>query len=528
MDPTEYDDFHNLSRYPDARFSMSSSAPGDSLYSSTNTRYGFQPSTASSANPRYSFQTPTELLGGNAFLSANNAGYASGSTNPGSDNPLHRLQLANDPSFSPVDTPVDSSFSPPPGNDYALSSSPPFAPTNTTTSRTGANPSSSSRRRSSRVASSPSPGPSTTLSGGITKSRPSTSGGKHNTHLREKRTLIPITDEMTPEEKAAAKQENYRLRNGDSAAKSRIRKTMAVVEGALAARGYAADVEMLMDLLGESERVMSSYGMGAAWDAVKKGVLERYGKVPEVGKGIGEVLFRRDEGVLGLLADPEEARRELEGKVVSGELVVHGLAFADAVARLVGKETGDVPTYRMVVAKQELRERIAAAAKAREEGRREVESLRERLETKLKKVQKADEEMPALRATAVRYGQEDYFSSCFGKGAGGIGDDVMDVAVVDQQNSAPAAELDSTTQAGVPTLPTPEPQGGADFKSLLPDPMATDDFSTTELQAEGWFQGTEQYQGGYNDLGDFVGWPGGDTVDPQLLQLPGDGEFRLP
>ncbi|KAK0620032.1 hypothetical protein B0T14DRAFT_222997 [Immersiella caudata] len=289
MDSNEHPDIPNPSQYPDASFNVSPSTPGAPLYASTSAGYNFQTTSASSANPRYPFHPLSATPAGNTFLSPN-AAYTSRPRNP----TLHAINNISS---------IDTSFSPPTNIDHTQSSSPsnaftPLTSKNTTHPRR-------STRAGLRLTSSPSPG-SSTLSGGVTKSRPSSvTGGKL---LREKRTLIPITDSMTPAEKAAAKQENYRLRNGDSAAKSRIRKTMAVVEGALAARGYAADVEMLLELLRESERVMGSCGIHSTWEGVKMGVMERYGLEFHEGRDIKEVLFRRDEGVLGLLADPEEAR----------------------------------------------------------------------------------------------------------------------------------------------------------------------------------------------------------------------------
>ncbi|KAK0643313.1 hypothetical protein B0T16DRAFT_512492 [Cercophora newfieldiana] len=349
--------------------------------------------------------------------------------------------------------------------------------------------------------------PLLTRPAGVTKTTPRST--------REKRTLVPITPSMTPDAAAAAKRENYRVRNSDSAAKSRIRKTMAVVEGALAARGYASDVEMLSELITEAERVLARNGLTGVWDAVREGVLGRHGRDANA-PVLRDVLFRRDEAVLGVLGDAEEARRQLEAEVESGRLVVHGLAFADAVARLVGKTTGDVPTYQMVVAKEELRGRIAAAAKAKSEGEREVEALRERLEARLRKVRRARGEMPALRATAVRYGQEEYFAECFGSGvgdgAGGEGGAGNDVGgeVGPRLQAAPVAAGESLSEGAAAAA------AADDFAALLPEPLPEQDFDQ-------WFRGNLQLEG---DLGDWPGldrWPGDETVDPQLLGLSGMG-----
>ena len=233
---------------------------------------------------------------------------------------------------------------------------------------------------------------------------------------------------MEPSEVRNVKLKNYRLRNGESAAKSRTRKNMTLVERDLAAKGFAENCEMLLELLGECESLLSQaesavpgLGIQGAWREAEKGVLGRYRiSINAVDAGINNrsealraCLFQRDESVVQHLSDPDEIRRDLEAQVARGELVKCGLDFAEAVATLVGRQTGDIDTYDMVVAREDLREQIDAAARAKEEVCRELAALEEKTGLRRRKLEKVLKELPGLRATAVRHGLEDHFFGCF-------------------------------------------------------------------------------------------------------------------
>jgi len=237
-----------------------------------------------------------------------------------------------------------------------------------------------------------------------------------------------ITPDMEPSEVRNAKLKNYRLRNGESAAKSRTRKNMTLVERDLAAKGFAENCEMLLELLGkcegllsQAENVVPGLGINEAWREAKQEVLRRYRvSIETVDADINNsremlraCLFQRDESVVQHLSDPDEIRRDLEAQVARGELVKCGLDFAEAVATLVGRQTGDIDTYDMVVAREDLREQIDAAARAKEEVRRELAALEEKTGLRRRKLEKVLKELPGLRATAVRHGLEDHFFGCF-------------------------------------------------------------------------------------------------------------------
>src|SRR4051794_21259355 len=101
----------------------------------------------------------------------------------------------------------------------------------------------------------------------------------------------PVSPSMSPTLAAAAK-ENARLNNSASATKSRVRKTMAIVEGSAAAKAYGVDVAVLGEMVSEAERLVGRRGLGAEWELVRDGVLERHGR--SSGDGWRGGLLQRD------------------------------------------------------------------------------------------------------------------------------------------------------------------------------------------------------------------------------------------
>jgi hypothetical protein len=85
------------------------------------------------------------------------------------------------------------------------------------------------------------------ISGRVTKTRGK--GRKKERQSREKKEPILIQDDMTPEEIEAAKKTNYQIRNSESAAKSRIRRSMTLIELHESVLKYEDDRKLLHDLV---------------------------------------------------------------------------------------------------------------------------------------------------------------------------------------------------------------------------------------------------------------------------------------
>ena len=579
MDPTQQSIYPDLSALVDTAFGMMPSS------SSAGTGYVAQSATTSSPWMGNAYAAQSSL-----FDATGGYAYAAQPMNTSSSMGNVYTAHSNGP-FDAVSTGYTAQAPPPASNALGVSASKPA--TKRRTSRAGPRPSAVARRsRKGKARATATPGPSTPA--GPSKSPPASpspslsaipSAPKPASSSRRgaaakppgtKRTLIPLTDSMSDGERAQAKLENYRVRNSDSATKSRARKNMAVVEGALAAKGFASNCELLLELVGECEREMMRSGMGESWERVKRGVLERRGMSPD--QEVKEVLFKRDESLLAFMADPEESKRELEDKVAKGELVKLGLAFSDVVARLVGREAREAGEKE----KEELRERIAAAAKAREEGWREVEALKEKLNAKVNKVRKTEGEVASLRATAVRYGQEDYFSVYFSAdhapaapaaqtastaptapdalafvpaAANTFAPVLADPGAPATADAFPPVAADTFAPAlpppsiafdpGPPCPPDAQPLSGLgsppdiDFTAMLESALPGTEFASEAPQADGWFFDGQQPSYAPTDAtaylqhpvdsggsGEFD-WLGDGAVDPQLLQLAGDQDMGL-
>ncbi|KAK5661250.1 hypothetical protein OQA88_11144 [Cercophora sp. LCS_1] len=262
---------------------------------------------------------------------------------------------------------------------------------------------------------------------------------------REKKALIEITANMTEEEKRQAREENIRLRNGESAAKSRFRKLLTLVERDTSATKLGRNSALLEELLQRCEALVVGTATETDWKATRGQVLQRYG-FPSDAK-LNEILYRRDTQILPLLADPIETRNELGVHLAQGKLQdVFGLDFAELISRVIGIPVGDRASFDHRAAQDRLLDDMRALAKAQADATAALGAIRKKDEAQQKKLRSVEESLPHIRHTADKYGLGDVFERLFPSVVGRV---VEGVGVLGVESAAGASGLTSSMGVSV-------------------------------------------------------------------------------
>ncbi|KAK3312386.1 hypothetical protein B0H66DRAFT_538676 [Apodospora peruviana] len=277
-------------------------------------------------------------------------------------------------------------------------------------------------------------------------------GGEDGSNAPRHTQRVQITEDMTPDQKARAEEHNKtvdawiddRVRNNQSAKRSRLKKMMYIVDMDNTIKEYQRNVIEFKQAYDLCMDIISKHNLQAEMAFIPPPILWERPEVP------------REQEI-----DVAEHRAKLEREVEGGNLVHLGLGFAEKVARLVNRFTGPANDDEIARALEEHRRKAEEYERKEAQYQAQMQEHERKLDEIKDKIREVQKQQADCRAAAEKFQGRGQVED---KGKGRAEDAMMDAAMplVPSQGQTPAG--------GVPFLVYPGQGQQPQYSAWVPVP----------------------------------------------------------